>query len=56
MRTGIKSLEDMAEGGFYARQLIRLAKGKAPQLGMNPLAAALFVPWHEMRKALGKRF
>ena len=42
--------------GFYARQLIRLAKGKAPQLDLNPLAAALFVPLHEMRKAVGKLF
>lgn len=56
IRTGIKSLEDMAEGGFYARQLIRLAEGKAPRLDMNPLAAALFMPLHEMMKAVGKRF
>ncbi|MCB9294491.1 MAG: NADH:flavin oxidoreductase/NADH oxidase family protein [Lewinellaceae bacterium] len=56
IRTGIKSLEDMAEGGFYARQLIRLAEGKAPRLDMNPLVAAVFVPLHEMKKAAGKRF
>ncbi|MCB0548727.1 MAG: NADH:flavin oxidoreductase/NADH oxidase family protein [Phaeodactylibacter sp.] len=56
VRTGFKNLEDMAEGGFYARQLILLARGKALRLDMSPLAAALFVPLHEMRKALGKRF
>lgn len=56
VRTGFKALEDMAEGGFYARQLIRLAQGKAPRLDMNPLAAAVFMPLHEMKKAIGKRF
>jgi len=56
VRTGFKALEDMAEGGFYARQLIRLAEGKLPRLDMNPLAAALFMPAHELKKAIGKRF
>ena len=56
VRTGVKSLEDMAEGGFYAKQLIRLAEGKPLRLDMNPLAAAFFMPIHEMKKAIGKRF
>ena len=56
VRTGVKSLEDMAEGGFYAKQLIRLAEGKPLRLDMNPLAAAVFMPIHEMKKAIGKRF
>ena len=55
IRTGWKKLEDMAEGGFYARLLIQLARGEAPDRDSPALLSALFLPWHELRKALGKR-
>ena len=55
IRTGLAILEDAAEGGFYARQLIRLAQGKEVNLKMNALWASNFLIIHELRKALGKR-
>ena len=55
VRTGIKSLEDSAEAGFYARQLIRIAEGKGFKEDMSPLASALFIPAHEFRKGLEKK-
>ncbi|MCB0593700.1 MAG: hypothetical protein H6557_06640 [Lewinellaceae bacterium] len=56
VRTVSKLWRIWRRGGFYAWQLIRLAQGKAPRLDMNPLAAAVFMPLHEMKKAIGKRF
>ena len=55
IRTGLAALEDAAEGGFYARQLIRLAEGKAVNMKMNALWASNFLIIHELQKALGKR-
>ena len=55
VRTGFSFLEDAAEGGFYANQIIRLAKGVPLNLRMNPLWSSVFLVWHELKKAWAKR-
>ncbi|MEL7427944.1 MAG: hypothetical protein AAFN81_33465, partial [Bacteroidota bacterium] len=55
VRTGLAALEDAAEGGFYARQLIRLAQGKTVNMKMNALWASNFLIIHELQKAIGNR-
>ncbi|MEM7371939.1 MAG: NADH:flavin oxidoreductase/NADH oxidase family protein [Bacteroidota bacterium] len=56
LRTGIKVFESTAEGGFYARQLIRMAKGKRLKLGMSAMGGSLFFVYHELTKSLKNRF
>jgi 2,4-dienoyl-CoA reductase-like NADH-dependent reductase (Old Yellow Enzyme family) len=56
IRTGIKSLEDSAEGGFYARQLFRMAKNKEVKKNLNPLFSTLFLVKNEFLKGIAKRF
>jgi 2,4-dienoyl-CoA reductase-like NADH-dependent reductase (Old Yellow Enzyme family) len=56
LRTGIKQLDDTAEGGYYAQQLIRLAHGKPVNLQPNPLLSANFLVLHEAKMALSKKF
>jgi 2,4-dienoyl-CoA reductase-like NADH-dependent reductase (Old Yellow Enzyme family) len=56
IRTGIKQFEDAAEGGFYARQIIRMSKGKKFKAKMSPLWSSNFLILHEMKKALSKKF
>ena len=55
LRTGIKQFEDAAEGGFYARQLIRLAKGKKFKLNMSPIWCSNFLVLHELKKAMTRK-
>ncbi len=55
LRTGISQFEDAAEGGFYARQIIRIAKGKKIKLNMSPLICSNFLIYHEIRKAIAKK-
>lgn len=55
IRTGFKVFEDSAEGGFYARQLINLAKGKGLQKNLNPVACSMFMVIHEFKKARQKK-
>ncbi|MEO0727011.1 MAG: NADH:flavin oxidoreductase/NADH oxidase family protein [Bacteroidota bacterium] len=55
VRTGLAALEDAAEGGFYARQLIRLAQGKAVNMKMNALWASNFLIIHELQKTISNR-
>lgn len=55
LRTGIKQFEDAAEGGFYARQLIRFSKGKKFKHRMNPLWCAMFLIIYEFRKSMIKK-
>ena len=55
IRTGIKAFDVAAEGGFYARELIRLAKGKPLQLQRNGLGASMFLIYHEFKKAMQRR-
>ncbi len=56
LRTGIKQFEDAAEGGFYARQLIRFSKGKKLKPNMNPLWCSMFLILYEFKKAMIKKF
>ncbi|WP_109302471.1 NADH:flavin oxidoreductase/NADH oxidase family protein [Aquimarina sp. AU474] len=55
LRTGIKQFEDAAEGGFYARQLIRFSKGKKLKPNMNPLWCSMFLIFYEFRKSMVKK-
>ncbi|HAS42201.1 MAG TPA: hypothetical protein DCS93_17120 [Microscillaceae bacterium] len=55
LRTGIKSFDSAAEGGFYARQIIRLAKGKKARLKMGALWSSNFLIYHEFTKAMKNR-
>jgi 2,4-dienoyl-CoA reductase-like NADH-dependent reductase (Old Yellow Enzyme family) len=55
IRTGFKALEDSAEGGYYARQLINLAEGKGLAKNLNPLASSVFLVTHEFKKARQKK-
>lgn len=56
LRTGIKQFEDAAEGGFYARQIIRFSKGKGLKTNMSPLWCSMFLIIYEFRKAMAKKF
>lgn len=56
IRSGFKSLEDAAEGGYYANQLIRLAEGKNVSTKPNAIWSANFLILHEFRKAMAKRW
>ncbi|GAA4273061.1 NADH:flavin oxidoreductase/NADH oxidase family protein [Aquimarina gracilis] len=56
LRTGMKQFEDSAEGGFYARQLIRFSKGKKLKVTMSPLWCSTFLVIYEFRKAMAKKF
>lgn len=56
LRTGIKQFEDAAEGGFYARQIIRFSKGKGLKSNMSPLWSSMFLIVYEFRKAIAKKF
>ncbi|MEN0050616.1 MAG: hypothetical protein AAF806_26360, partial [Bacteroidota bacterium] len=56
VRTGIRSLDTAAEGGFYARQVIRYAKDGDLNLKMGALWSSMFLVFHELRKAMIRRF
>jgi len=55
IRTGIPILENAAEGGFHARQLIRLSQGKDYNAGMSGLSSAIFLVTYEFMKSLKRR-
>jgi len=55
IKTGIKAFDSAADGGFYARQLIRLADGKPVNLNMPGLLASSFLVLHEFRQSLSNR-
>ncbi|HMQ47963.1 MAG TPA: NADH:flavin oxidoreductase/NADH oxidase family protein [Saprospiraceae bacterium] len=55
LRTGLPFLEDAAEAGYYARQIIRLGQGKPVHSNLHPLSSVFFLIAHEIRKALSKR-
>ncbi|SEL62870.1 2,4-dienoyl-CoA reductase [Aquimarina amphilecti] len=55
LRTGLKQFEDAAEGGFYARQIIRFSKGKSLKTNMNPLWCSMFLILYEFKKAMIKK-
>lgn len=52
IRTGIKLIDDVAEGGYYARQLVRLANGKKLDLKIRALNSSAFFVSHELKKSL----
>lgn len=52
LRTGIKQFEDAAEGGFYARQIIRFSNGGKLKTSMNPLWCSVFLVLYEFKKSL----
>ena len=56
IRTGIKKFDDAAEGGYYARQIIRFSKGKKFKAKMNPLWCSMFLILYEFRKSMVKKF
>lgn len=55
LRTGINQFEEAAEGGFYARQLIRFSKGKKMKLNMSPFWCSNFLILYEFRMAMLKK-
>jgi 2,4-dienoyl-CoA reductase-like NADH-dependent reductase (Old Yellow Enzyme family) len=55
IRSLFSSLNDSAEGGFYARQLIRIARGKMIAKKMNPFVSALFLVYYEFFKNLKRK-
>lgn len=55
IRTGIKQFDDAAEGGYYARQIIRLSKGKKVSLDLSPMWSSNFLVLHELRKAVARK-
>ncbi|MEL6591150.1 MAG: hypothetical protein AAFQ68_13760, partial [Bacteroidota bacterium] len=54
LRTGIKALDDMAEGGYYARQIVRIAQDRELDRKLRPLLSATFLLKHETVKALSR--
>lgn len=56
IRTGIKPFDSPAEGGFYARQLIRLANGRQTNLTFGAFSSFIFLVYHELKKSLKNRF
>ncbi|MEM7102930.1 MAG: NADH:flavin oxidoreductase/NADH oxidase family protein [Bacteroidota bacterium] len=55
LRTGIQLFESTAEGGFYARQIIRMANGKDINLKMSAMGSSMFFVYYELTKSLKKR-
>ena len=52
IRTGIPLFENAAEGGFHARQVIRLSRGKKYKPDLSPLRSASFLITYELGKSL----
>lgn len=52
---GPRALQDSAEGGYYARQIIRLAKGQPLSDNTSVLFNATYLIWHELKKAIAKK-
>jgi 2,4-dienoyl-CoA reductase-like NADH-dependent reductase (Old Yellow Enzyme family) len=55
LRTGISQFDDAAEGGFYARQLIRMSKGRKLKFNMSPFWCSNFLILHELKKTISKK-
>ena len=54
VRTGIALFESAAEGGYHARQLIRLAQGKSYRPRLSAIGSATFFVASEFFKAMAK--
>ena len=55
LRTGISQFDDAAEAGFYARQIIRMSKGKKLKLDMSPFMCSNFLILYELKKSISKK-
>ena len=56
VRTGIKAFEDAAEGGYYARQVIQISKGRKPRMKMSALWSSVFLIVHEFKKTMYRKW
>jgi len=56
LRTGIKAIDSTAEGGWYAKQIIRIANGKKVNMKMSPMTGSTFFVYHEFTKSMKRRF
>ena len=55
IKTGVHELDDSAEGGFYARNIIRIAKGKEVKFDYSNFGNAMFLIKHEFSKGVLRR-
>ncbi|MEL6561957.1 MAG: NADH:flavin oxidoreductase/NADH oxidase family protein [Bacteroidota bacterium] len=55
IRTGLASLKDSAEAGFYARNIFRLSQGKPINTELSPLVSSIVLIVNELRKAVGRK-
>lgn len=54
LRTGISQFDDAAEGGFYARLLIRMSKGRKLKFNLSPFWCSNFLILYELKKTISK--
>ncbi|MEO0899792.1 MAG: NADH:flavin oxidoreductase/NADH oxidase family protein [Bacteroidota bacterium] len=54
-KTGIKSFDDLAEGGVNAKQLINLARGEAYNKNVSSMQGFSFFLWYEFYKSLARK-
>jgi hypothetical protein len=50
----MKVLNDLAEAGHYALQIIRMSKGKTYKKDVGPLRSALYFLFYEVFKGIKK--
>ena len=55
LRTGISKFDDAAEGGFYARQIIRFGKGRKYKMNLSPIISSIFLVWHEFKTTIFRK-
>jgi 2,4-dienoyl-CoA reductase-like NADH-dependent reductase (Old Yellow Enzyme family) len=55
VRTKFKGLNDAAEAGYYAKQIIRFSKNKDKQRKIRPFFNAIFLILYEFRKSIIKK-
>jgi 2,4-dienoyl-CoA reductase-like NADH-dependent reductase (Old Yellow Enzyme family) len=55
IRTGIKVIDETSEGGFYAKQLVRLGDGKDVNLKLSAFNGSMFFLIHEIKKAFQRK-
>ncbi|NNF33584.1 MAG: NADH:flavin oxidoreductase/NADH oxidase family protein [Saprospiraceae bacterium] len=55
IRTGVADLEETAEAGFYARNILRIAQGKEVKFKFSSVGNATFFVKHEFVKGMARR-
>jgi 2,4-dienoyl-CoA reductase-like NADH-dependent reductase (Old Yellow Enzyme family) len=55
LRTGYKVIDDLAEGGFYAKQIIQMSRDERTNLKMSPMAASWFFLTYEIIKGIFRK-